>query len=68
MSEQVYGEGVEFGDEIGPLVKTPTAEQVQAFLAVWTRAWDSALNVSVAFFNDGEEHVVAERLRAALAG
>lgn len=38
MSEQLYGQGVEFGDEIGPLVKTPTAEQVQHFLAVWTRS------------------------------
>ncbi len=34
MSEQVRGDSIEFGDEIGPLVKTPTVQQVQAFLLV----------------------------------
>lgn len=32
---QVYFEDVEPGDEIGPLEKVPTSEQVQAYLSVW---------------------------------
>ncbi len=48
-----------------------TAAQVEAALqedtpAIWTRAVDGVLHVSVAFFQDGEEAIVAERLRAAL--
>ena len=48
-----------------------TAEEVelalqQATPAVWTRANEGRLYVSVAFFNDGEEAIVAERLREAL--
>jgi L-seryl-tRNA(Ser) seleniumtransferase len=35
--------------------------------SIWTRATDEALNLSVAFFADGEEQVVAERLRAVLS-
>ena len=35
MSTQVYGEAVEPGDEIGPLLKTPDLAQVEAFLSVW---------------------------------
>lgn len=33
MSEQVYGDEVEPGDEIGPLVKNPDLEQVQKYLS-----------------------------------
>jgi seryl-tRNA(Sec) selenium transferase len=49
-----------------------TADGVAAILregtpSIWTMAIDGALNVSVAFFNDGEEQVVAERLKAALS-
>lgn len=48
-----------------------TAAQVEAALqedtpAIWTRAVDGVLHVSVAFFQDGEEAIVAERLKAAL--
>jgi len=32
MSSQVYGESVELGDEIGPLVKRPTPAQVKGYL------------------------------------
>lgn len=32
MSEQIYGESVEPGDEIGPLLKHPDLEQVQRYL------------------------------------
>jgi hypothetical protein len=35
VSEQVYGEDVEAGDEVGPLLKQPDLAQVQAFVAVW---------------------------------
>ncbi len=35
-SGQVRGSDVEFGDEIGPLLKHPTSEHVQAFLSVWS--------------------------------
>lgn len=35
MSEQTYGHGVEVGDEIGPLIKSPDLEQVKTFLNVW---------------------------------
>ena len=50
-----------------------TAAQVEAALqqdtpAIWTRAVDGVLHVSVAFFQDGEEAIVAERLKAALTG
>jgi hypothetical protein len=34
--------------------------------SIWARASDGALNLSVAFFADGEEQVIAERLRAIL--
>jgi len=34
-AEQVRGEDIEPGDEIGPLVKNPDSAQVQAFLTVW---------------------------------
>jgi D-glucosaminate-6-phosphate ammonia-lyase len=49
-----------------------TAEQVELALqqgnpAVWTRSSEGRLYVSVAFFNDGEEAIVAQRLRAALS-
>lgn len=48
-----------------------TARQVEAELregtpCIWARAVDSVLNLSVAFFNDGEEQVVADRLKAIL--
>ncbi|HEY7270546.1 MAG TPA: aminotransferase class V-fold PLP-dependent enzyme [Dehalococcoidia bacterium] len=48
-----------------------TAEAVeqtlqQATPAIWTKANEGRLYVSVAFFNDGEESIVAERLREAL--
>ncbi len=32
---QVYFEDVSMGDEIGPLVKTPTREQLDTFMGVW---------------------------------
>ncbi|HWO94456.1 MAG TPA: hypothetical protein VNL92_06800 [Dehalococcoidia bacterium] len=35
MIQSVYGNQVEFGDEIGPLIKAPTTEDVQAFLSAW---------------------------------
>ncbi len=35
IDQAVYGEDVEPGDEIGPLVKHPDTEQVRAFLNVW---------------------------------
>lgn len=35
---------------------------------IWTRASNGVLNISVAFFSDGEEQIIAERLKAALAG
>jgi acyl dehydratase len=35
VTDQLYGEDVEAGDEIGPLLKSPDLEQVRAFLAVW---------------------------------
>lgn len=55
-----------FGPESGK-----KAEEIESALRegtprIWTRAHGGALNVSVAFFNDGEERIVAERLRAAL--
>ena len=37
MSEQIYGQDIDAGDEIGPMVRTPDLEQVQTFLAVWRR-------------------------------
>ncbi|HXH20384.1 MAG TPA: aminotransferase class V-fold PLP-dependent enzyme [Dehalococcoidia bacterium] len=48
-----------------------TAAQVERELregtpSIWTRAHDGALNISVAFFEDGEDEVVAQRLRAVL--
>ncbi len=38
---QVYGQDVEHGDEIGPLVKHPDTANVQAFLNVWAPARES---------------------------
>ena len=38
MIEQTYGETLEPGDEIGPLVIHPTTEVVRAFLSIWRRA------------------------------
>jgi D-glucosaminate-6-phosphate ammonia-lyase len=35
--------------------------------SIWVGAVDNTLNISVAFFNDGEEAVVAERLREVLS-
>jgi D-glucosaminate-6-phosphate ammonia-lyase len=43
------------------------SELREATPAVWVTAGDATLTVSVAFFNDGEEKIVAERLRSALA-
>lgn len=37
MADQVYGEDIEPGDEIGPMVRAPRLEDVQAFLNVWRR-------------------------------
>jgi hypothetical protein len=34
--------------------------------SVWTVCADDTLTVSVAFFHDGDEAIVAERIRAAL--
>ncbi len=53
MSEQIYGEDVEPGDEIGPLIKTPDLAHVQAFLSVWNPG-----NASTSRFTDSS---VAER-------
>ena len=35
--------------------------------AIWTRAAGATLDLSVAFFRDGEEQIVADRLREVLA-
>ncbi len=35
MAEQVYGDEIEPGDEIGPLLKHPDLDQVQRYLGVW---------------------------------
>ncbi len=35
MKQEVFGQDVEPGDEIGPLLKHPDTEQVQRFLNVW---------------------------------
>jgi hypothetical protein len=35
MTDQVYGDQIDAGDEIGPLIKTPDLAQVEAFLSVW---------------------------------
>lgn len=37
MSDQVYGVDIEPGDEIGPLVKNPDLQQVQAYLSAGMR-------------------------------
>ena len=37
MSEQIYGENIEPGDEVGPANRTPTLDDVQTFLSVWRR-------------------------------
>jgi L-seryl-tRNA(Ser) seleniumtransferase len=50
-----------------------SAQQVEEALregtpSIWARAFNGTLNVSVAFFADGEEQIVANRLKAILAG
>jgi hypothetical protein len=37
VSEQIFGQDIDPGDEIGPMVRAPGLEDVQAFLAVWRR-------------------------------
>jgi hypothetical protein len=37
VADQLYGEDIDPGDEIGPLVKTPDLEQVTTFLGAWRR-------------------------------
>lgn len=37
MADQVYGENIDPGDEIGPLIKTPDLAQVQAYVSGWRR-------------------------------
>lgn len=37
MADQVFGDDIEIGDEVGPLVKSPDLAQVQAFVAAWRR-------------------------------
>ena len=44
MSSQAYGDDIEAGDEIGPLIKTPHLEQVRAFLSVWNPQGGSDLS------------------------
>jgi hypothetical protein len=40
MSEQRYGEDVELGDELGPMVKAPGPAQVLQFLEIWPEGED----------------------------
>ena len=37
MSEQIYGQDIEAGDEVGPVIRTPDLTDVQTFLSVWRR-------------------------------
>ncbi len=64
----VFRDGVRL--YFGAKARKPAA-QVEAELrdgqpCVWTRAGPGHLDISVAFFNDGEERVVADRLKAVL--
>ncbi len=54
MSDQVCGEDIEPGDEIGPLVKHPDTAQVQAFLSVWSpgRAGSAGNAAAMSRFTD----------------
>jgi L-seryl-tRNA(Ser) seleniumtransferase len=59
---------IEFAPGAAKTAAQVELELQQARPAIWTRATDGVLNVSVAFFQDGEEAIVAERLKAALTG
>ncbi len=43
MSEQIFGDQVDPGDEIGPLLKHPDLEQVQRYLGAWNLANAAAI-------------------------
>ena len=43
MSEQIFGDQVEPGDEIGPLLKHPDLAQVQRYLGAWNQPSAAAL-------------------------
>lgn len=53
MSGQVYGDDVEAGDEVGPLVKNPDLEQVQRYLSAG-RMGGGAGGPSGRFTNEGD--------------
>jgi D-glucosaminate-6-phosphate ammonia-lyase len=50
----------------GKSAQQAAAELQQGSPSIWVGASDDALNVSIAFFNDGEEAIVARRLREVL--
>ncbi len=43
MSEQIFGDDIEPGDEIGPLVKHPDLEQIQRYLGAWNQTNAAAI-------------------------